>query len=60
MSIWNGELRFIGHDYKNWLNDVKVGCSLANEDVMKFFAVEIDLLESHEVELIEVGMFEEG
>ncbi len=41
--------------YKNWLNDVKVGCSLANEDVMKFFVVEIDLLESHEVELIEVG-----
>lgn len=46
--------------YKNWLIDAKVGSSLANEDVMKFFAVETYLLESHEVELIEVGMFEEG
>jgi hypothetical protein len=46
--------------YKNWLNDAKVGCSLANENVMKFFAIETHLLESHEVELIEVGMFEEG
>jgi hypothetical protein len=46
--------------YKNWLNDAKVGCSLANEDVMKFFGVETNLLESHEIELIEVGMLEEG
>jgi hypothetical protein len=46
--------------YKNWLSDAKVGCSLANEDVMKFFGVETNLLESHEIELIEVGMLEEG
>jgi hypothetical protein len=39
---------------------VKVGCSLAIEDVLKFFVVETDLLKFHEVELIEVGMFEEG
>ncbi len=45
--------------YKNWMNDVRVRCSLANEDVTKFFVVEVDVLESHEVELSEVEMFKE-
>jgi hypothetical protein len=38
--------------YKNWPNDARVGCNLANDT--KSFATEVDLLESHEV-----GMFEE-
>ncbi len=41
------------------MNDVRVRCSLANEDVTKFFVVEVDVLESHEVELSEVEMFKE-
>jgi hypothetical protein len=36
------------------------GVVFANEDVMKFFGAETNLLEFHEVELIKVGMFEEG
>jgi hypothetical protein len=40
--------------YNNWPNDARVGCNLANEDVTKSFATEVDLLESREA-----GMFEE-
>jgi len=45
--------------YKNWFNDDRVGCSFANVDINKFFAIEIYLLKICEVELGEVGMFEE-
>jgi hypothetical protein len=30
--------------YKNWLNDVKVGCTFASENVNKFFAAQANLL----------------
>jgi hypothetical protein len=29
--------------YKNWPNDARVGCNLANEDVTKPFTTEVDL-----------------
>jgi len=45
--------------YKNWPNDVKVGCSLANDDVTKFFATKANLLKLNEIELSEVQMFKE-
>ncbi len=39
--------------YKNWPNDTRVGCNLANEDVTKSVTTEVDLLESHEVVMFE-------
>lgn len=45
--------------YKNWFKDGRVGCSFANVDINKFFAIKTYLLKFHEVELGEVGMFEE-
>jgi hypothetical protein len=45
--------------YKNWPNNVKVGCNVANEDVIEFFVVKVHLLEYHEIELGEAMMFEE-
>jgi hypothetical protein len=45
--------------YKNWPNDAKVRCSLVNENVIKLFVVQVDLLESHEVKFSEARMFEE-
>ncbi len=46
--------------YKNWPNDVKVGCSVANEDVVKFFVVKANLLKYHEIELGQAKMFEKN
>jgi hypothetical protein len=37
--------------YENELNDARVKCTLANEGVTELFALEMYLLESHEVEL---------
>ncbi len=37
--------------YENGLNDARVWCTLANEDVTELFVLEMYLLESHEVEL---------
>ncbi len=56
-SLWRCQLEVENVDslvviYKNWPNDARVGCNLANDT--KSFATEVDLLESHEV-----GMFEE-
>jgi hypothetical protein len=45
--------------YKNWPKDAKVGCSLANENVIKFFTIQANFLESHEVIFSEARMFEE-
>ncbi len=45
--------------YENGLNDARVECTLANEDVTELFALEMYLLESHEVELGQAKMFEE-
>ncbi len=45
--------------YKNWPNNVKVGCSVANEDVSEFFVVKVNILEYHEIELSEAMMLEE-
>jgi hypothetical protein len=43
--------------YENGLNNARVGCTLANEDVTELFVLEMYLLESHEVELDEAKMF---
>jgi len=44
--------------YKNWLEDVQVGCHFAKKDVGEFLTFEIDLLEAHEEELDQFGYFE--
>jgi hypothetical protein len=40
--------------YENGLIDARVECTLANEGVTELFALEMCLLESHEIELGEV------
>ncbi len=40
--------------YKDWPNDARVRCNLTNENVSTYFAIKVDLLESHEG-----GLFEE-
>jgi hypothetical protein len=44
--------------YKNWPNDARVECNLANENDIKCFATQAYLLETHEVKLNEAMMFE--
>ncbi len=45
--------------YKNWRNDARVGCNLANEeDVTKSFTTEVDLLESHEAGVSQFSIFQ--
>lgn len=45
--------------YKNWSNDARVECNLANENVIKCFVAQAYLLDTHEVKLNEAMMFEE-
>jgi hypothetical protein len=59
MPTSSGNLDSLVTIYKNWSNNVKVGWSVANEDVAKFFVVKAYLLEYHEIELGEARMFEE-
>jgi len=45
--------------YKNWLEDVGVGCHFAKKDVGELFTYEVDLLEAHEEKLDQFGYFED-
>jgi hypothetical protein len=45
--------------YKNWQEDVWVGCHFANKNVGEFFTFEIDFLEAHEKKLDQFGYFED-
>ncbi len=44
--------------YKNWPNDARAGCNLANEDVTKSVTTEVDLLESHEAGVSQFSIFQ--
>ncbi len=41
--------------YKNWLEDVRVGCHFAKKDVGELFTYEVNLFEAHEKELEQFG-----
>jgi hypothetical protein len=45
--------------YNNWSGHARVKCRIVNVDATKFFAIEVVLSKSHEVELGEVGIFKE-
>ena len=44
--------------YKNWLGDPGDGCMLPGGKVTKYFNAKVDLVDAHEEEIKEVGLFE--